>query len=133
MKKLLNVFLIAFFLFFSFSCGVKTSSINLKSSSQRPVLSPYQVKVFETANEISFPYIEIGIVSVKGSLVWTKKSKMEFKLKEEAGKMGANGLILESEKTGSLLGKGASVYFTGGIIGKKKISAVAVFVEYEKK
>lgn len=133
MRKTSNIILIAFFLFFTFACAVKTSSIRLKNFTQRPVIPANQITIYQTANEIyPLKYQEIGLIEAKGSMVWTSKSKMELKMKTEAGKMGANAIILESGSSGSLLAKGASVYFTAGIIGSRKGKAIAVFVFYEK-
>lgn len=133
MKKLLSFILVAFFLVFSFSCAVKTSSIQLKNYSQRPMIPANQVTVYQTANEI-FPleYEEVALIESKGSMVWTSKSKMESKMKEEAGRLGANAIIIDSQSSGSAIAKGASVYFTAGIIGSRKGKAVAVFVHYER-
>ena len=133
MRKISNIILIAFFLFFTFACAVKTSSIRLKNFTQRPVIPANQITIYQTANEVPFKYEEIGLISAKGSMVWTTKSKMELKMRTAAGRLGANAIILDSESSGSLLAKGASVYFTAGIIGSRKGRAIAIFVHYEKK
>jgi len=90
MRKISNIILIAFFLFFTFACAVKTSSIRLKNFTQRPVIPANQITIYQTANEVPFKYEEIGLISAKGSMVWTTKSKMELKMRTAAGRLGAN-------------------------------------------
>lgn len=130
MKKLL---VFNFVFLFLVSCAVKTTAVRLKDTERRVPLSVYQVAVYQTAADVPYAYKEIALISSRGSAVWSSKSKMLMKMREKAGEMGANAIILDASSEPGLAVKAASVYLTLGVLGSRKGNAMAVFVDYPKK
>ena len=106
----------------------------------RPAIKSDQVKVYTTAPE---KYEEIAIVeaSSKGSWAITDQGKMNKaieRLKEEAAKLGANGIIINRTgteagggvSTGTATSVGGSTFGTGVIapVSHKAASGLAIFV-----
>ena len=131
--KMKKLFMLTFMFLFLISCGVKTTAVRLKDTERRVPLSIYQVAVYETAADVPYSYKEIALIASRGSAVWTSKAKMLMKMREKAGEMGANAIILDAASEPALAVKAASVYLTLGVLGSRKGNAMAIFVQYPKK
>ncbi len=113
----------------------------------RPPISPDQVKIYLEPPR-SFEKIAIIDASSQGSMAFTQQQKMDKaiqRLKEEAAKVGANGVLLQesgSQSVGSVgsgfgtaSATGHSAYGTGvGISGNILVQAangIAIYVTEE--
>jgi hypothetical protein len=113
----------------------------------RPPTTPDQVKLY-THPPAAFEQIALLNASSQGSWTWTNQSQTEKaiqRLKEEAAKLGANGILLEgvmTQQTGSVGGGvGSSSYgpssASGGTVGggfgitNQEAKGVAIFVTKE--
>jgi uncharacterized protein YbjQ (UPF0145 family) len=99
----------------------------------RPPISPAEVKIYSHAPAA---YEEIAVLTATSKSVFTsggQKSidKVVERLKEQAAKLGANGLILEDfsdSQTGSIgTGVGSESYSRGGSVGVGVGGAVGIF------
>ena len=61
----------------------------------RPPFPAEKVAVYRTADQVPGPYEEVALVHATGPLSWTTESGMYRKMREEAGRLGANAIILE--------------------------------------
>ena len=125
------------------AAGCSTSS-SVVVGKTRPAISPEMVKVYNTPPA---EYEEVAIVDAnsKQSMEFSEQGKMDAaiaRLKEEAAKVGANGILINT--IGDKVGGGISLGFgtgsysggSGGSVGVgtssnttyKVISAVAIYV-----
>lgn len=114
------------------SCGTSSSVVRL-SPSIRPSIDVDLVTVYQTEAEVPSEFEKIAVVTIKGSAVYKTKASMLRALREKAGLLGANAIILAGSKDQTIATKAVSVYLTAGIFGKKEVSAIAIYVYPEKK
>ena len=96
------------------SLAACVSGTALVTGTKRTPLDPGQVKLYR---EAPAKYEVIGIVSASSSPDWTAQGTQDFAVKElknQAAKLGANGVLLESPEVFSF--------------GMAKVSGTAVFV-----
>ena len=113
----------------------------------RPPISPDQVKIYLEPPK-AFERIAIIDASSQGSMTFTQQQKMDKaieRLKVEAAKLGANGILLQGSGNqavgsvgtafGSATATGSSAYGTGvGISGNivvKAANGIAIYVTQE--
>jgi len=113
----------------------------------RPPISPDQVKIY-LAPPKAYEQIAVIDASSQGSMAFTQQQKMDKaiqRLKEEAAKVGANGILLQgsgSQSAGSVssgfgtaTASGNSAYGTGvGVSGNILMQAangIAIYVTQE--
>ncbi len=94
-----------------------TSSHQLVGAPRAPV-PPDQVQLFTEAPPRPYERIALVSASSKRSLAFSYEDKAEVvvrRLKEEAGKLGANGVLLDGigEKSGPAVGTGVGTYREG--------------------
>ena len=112
------------------------------TGNQRPAIEPDQVTIF--INEPSVPFEVIGVVSAKSEKGFSDEARLERakeELKEQAAKIGANGIILDrvTEASFQSLGTGLGLALGSGGIGtsigsgfslpKANIAGKAIFYE----
>ncbi|WP_294015595.1 hypothetical protein [uncultured Treponema sp.] len=93
MKKLISLFTLLFICFILFSCASGTSFVTGK---KRPYVNPDRISIYTEPPE---DYEVIGIVSASSDSGFTDQGSLNYaiaELKKQAGKIGANGIILES-------------------------------------
>lgn len=93
MKKLLSIFTLLFICFILFSCASGTAFVTGK---KRPYVNPDRISIYTEPPE---DYEVIGIVSASSDSGFTDQGSLNYaiaELKKQAGKIGANGIILES-------------------------------------
>ena len=113
----------------------------------RPPISPDQVKIYLEPPR-AFEKIAIIDASSQGSMAFTQQQKMDKaieRLKEEAAKLGTNGILLEGSGNqpvgavgtgfGSATATGSSAYGTGvgvsGTVFVKAANGIAIYVTQE--
>jgi len=108
---------------FAIGC-ISTKAVMLKPGVEKFDPVPWEeVRVYLSEEDAPGEFIEIAIVSSKEEEVLTTKGltalsvekQMVKKMKERAGKLGANAIILQ------------------GVLGSKEISAIAIRVKEEEK
>lgn len=74
---------------------VRTSTVELGAPRHYPPVPPEQVHVFLTAEDVPGPFEKIALISAEGPHGLTSEKDMVDKARKEAGKRGANGIILQ--------------------------------------
>ena len=100
----------------------------LPDQKARAPVPSHRVAVYKTLAEVQGKYEEIALIKVKGNSMWTGKGSMMESVKAKAGELGANGIVLDVSKDIGVLGKVATSYWTLGLVGKKSIQVLAIFV-----
>jgi hypothetical protein len=92
----------------------KTRSVDVSPSVSRRPTCANAVTVFEGRHDVPTSYYELAWVEVEGNSVWTSDEQMVQKMKTEAAKSGANGLIanpVQANKTGvNVLGEAVGAH-----------------------
>jgi len=132
MKKWMSVyiFFIAFLLvacliaIFLTGC-MSTKAVRLGGSFRVPV--PVEmVVIYRTADQVKGEYEEIALLAFTGETTFTSEAGMWKSLQKKAGKMGANGVILDAVSEPSAGSKILGAFL--GIGSNRKAKAVAIFV-----
>ena len=128
-NKLLSVFLCGFVLL-GLNC-LHTDAIRLDSSTQYPPVPSEDVRIFTTEEELEkFDYVKVAVITSKGDSNWTRRVKMIESMREKAGSLGANAILLPNfNEPGSgtkLLGAvlGQAVYRRAEVIAYRIIERI---------
>lgn len=108
---------------------VSVNAVRLGPSGSRPPVPAEDVVIYRTADQVPGEYEEIALLNAEGSSTWTNEANMIEAMRKKAGKMGANGIILDA-----ISEPGAGAKVAGAIFGvsvERKGKAVAIFV-FEK-
>jgi len=65
------------------------------SAFDRPRFAPDEVAVYRTEDQVPGEYREVALLHVTGSETWSTESEIDRKIREEAGRAGANAVILQ--------------------------------------
>jgi hypothetical protein len=93
---------------------------------QRPEVEPDRVALYRVASQVPGPYEEVALLNSTGDSDMTNEAGMYESMREKAGEIGANGVILDAL---SEPGSGAKV--AGAIFGvsvARKGKALAIWV-----
>jgi len=90
---------------------VTTSTVPLGEPVPRPAVPWEQVQVFLTEADVPGPFDKIALIKAKGAHDLTTEQDMVEKVRKAAGKIGANGVILEEIKEPSAAEKIAAAVF----------------------
>ena len=93
-----------------FGC-VSTHAARLSPLDVLPAISRDSVRVFGDSAQVPSPFVVIGYLSLKSSLVFSR-ARLESSLKSEAALLGANGVILDRR------------VFAAGLVVLDKIPAI---------
>lgn len=110
--------------------GCASGSAIVTGATRTPV-APEQVKVYlETPADFEV----IGLVSASSDAGWTEQGSVDYaveELKRQAGKLGANGVLLISsgDKTTTVVGGYGTGYFYAIPVTAKTVQAKAIFVK----
>lgn len=108
-------------------CGcVAVNSTQLGRPGARPSVPKESVAIYRTADQVPGKYEEVAILNASGSTSWTNEAQMNEKMREEAGKLGANAIILDATSEPSSGAKVAAAIF--GVDVKRKGRALAIYV-----
>jgi hypothetical protein len=85
-----------------------------------------QVRIYRTPDQVVGRYEEIALLHAQGETEWTNEKTMLESMRRKAGKVGANGLILDSiREAGAVEQIAGAVLKTGST---RRGRAVAIFV-----
>ena len=111
-NKLLSVFLCGFVLL-GLNC-LHTDAIRLDSSTQYPPVPSEEVRIFTTEEELEkFDYVKVAVITSKGDSNWTRRVKMIESMREKAGSLGANAILLPNFNE-----PGAGTKLLGAVLGQ---------------
>jgi len=105
---------------------VRTTATRLGAGSIRPPVPEHLVAIYRTADQVPGKYEEVALLNSTGNYSSTDEEKMFKSMREKAGQVGANGVILDSIKEPGTGGKVAQALF--GVGGDRKGKAIAIFV-----
>lgn len=96
------------------------------ASAQRPALVAEQVALYRVAAQVPRRYEEIAILNSKGDSGFTDEARMFESMKQKAGELGANGVILDAVSEPGHGAKVAAAIF--GVSAQRKGKALAIYV-----
>jgi hypothetical protein len=106
--------------------GCVHTSATVLSSTPRPEVATSAVVLYTSADKVPGKYDEIALIDSKGSDQWVSEHKMLESIRKQAGKVGANGVILQAETEP---GTGAQVaHALIGTSADRHGKALAIFV-----
>ena len=106
---------------------VSTQSVRLGSGEIRPPIAPDRVAIYRTAQQVPGKYEEVALLTSKGDYQMTNEEAIYKSMREKAGKLGANAVILESVEDPGTGAKVAKVLLGTGASRKGKAIAIYVF------
>ena len=95
----------------------------------RPAVTQDKVAIYRTTEQVPGQYEEVALMSASGDYSYTDEEQMFRKLREEAAKLGANGVILNSITEPTTGAKVASWLI--GIPAERQGKAIAIFIHGE--
>lgn len=125
--KSLRIGLLCVFVIAGTSGCVVTNATRLSTAteSRAPVL-PKDVALYRVASQVPRRYEEVALLNSAGDANYTNESKMFESMKKEAGKVGANGVILDALSEPGAGAKVAAAIF--GVSAQRKGKALAIWV-----
>ena len=111
------------------ACASASGSAIVVGEVREPI-DPNQVKLYL---EAPANYEIIGIVSASSDAGWTEQGSVDYavqELKNQAAKLGANGVLIEStgEQTSTVIGGQGTSYLYAIPVTAKTVSGKAIFV-----
>ena len=103
---------------------VSAQVISLGPKTSYPPVPVSEVQVFLTEEDVPGPFEKLALIKLSGDVDYTNESEMVAKAKEEAAKIGANGIILGETKEPSTGAKIAGEVF--GVSAERKGQVVAI-------
>ena len=107
-------------------CVVTNATMLGTASAQRAPVLPENVALYRTADQVPGEYEEVALLNSAGSSTGTNEAKMFESMKEKAGEIGANGVIIDSLSEPGAGAKVAAAIF--GVSAERKGKAVAIYV-----
>ena len=104
--------------------AVNTTQLGMRT--QRAPVPSDQVVLYRTADQVPGKYVEVALLNASGDSFMTNEAKMHKRMREEAGKLGANAVILDAISEPSAGAKVAAAIF--GVGAERKGKAIAIFV-----
>ena len=91
---------------------VRTNTVQLGTPMNYPPVAWEEVQVFLKESDVPGQFVTIALINAEGASEYTNEKGMVDKVRKEAGKLGANGVIIEDIKEPSA---GAKV--AGAVLG----------------
>ena len=113
------------------SACVNTAVTRIGTLMARPEVPMDQVTIYTTAAKVPRKYEEIALLNSAGMTGWTNEEQMFKNMRYQAGKAGANAIILDAISEPSAVAKVAAAVL--GVGAERKGKAVAIFVFPEEK
>ena len=112
--------------------GCATGSAIVTGAARAP-LTPEQVSIYL---EPPADFEIIGLVNASSDAGWTEQGSLDYavkELKEQAAKLGANGVLLASsgERTETIVGGAGTGYLYAVPVTAKTVQGKAIFVKRE--
>lgn len=105
-------------------CVSVNKSVLDASFQDRPVPRE-EVRVFFADDEIP-PHVRVAILSASGESEFTNQGQMIDKLREEAGKLGANAIVLDEVREPTAGERAVNAFFGGIASGTRRGGAIAI-------
>ena len=105
---------------------VRTNTAVLGNAPRRATVAPEQVAVYRTAAQVPGKYEEVALLNSTGTTGWTSEAGMLKSMRQKAGALGANGVILDAISEPSAGAKVAAAVL--GVGADRKGKAIAIFV-----
>lgn len=125
MKSVLRP-LIAIFGALVITACVSVQSTRLGSTVIRPPVPASAVAIYRSAAQVAAQYEEVALLDAAGDYNYTNEEKMYQKMREKAGALGANGIVLDSISEPTTGAKVAQFFI--GTAAQRKGKAVAIYV-----
>lgn len=110
-------------LFLAAAC-VRTSTVPLGAPTSYPPVAWEQVQVFLKESDVPGEFVKIALINAEAASGWTNEKGMVDKVRKEAGKLGANGVIIDDIKEPSAGAKVAGAVF--GVPANRHGKVVAI-------
>lgn len=81
-----------------FSCWGKTQVVQILDPGVRAFVPADEVRVYRSASQILYPYDEVAVLFSYGTQGGQAAGKLLKSLKQEAGKLGANAVIVDTKR-----------------------------------
>jgi len=107
-------------------CVTTNASMLGTASTQRSVVPPENVALYRNADQVPRKYEEIALLHSEGDSDFTSEVKMLESMKQKAGEVGANAIILDALSEPSVAAKVVAAVF--GVFTERKGKAVAIYV-----
>lgn len=120
------LFAAALCVFMLSGCVTTNASMLGTASSHRPAVLPENVALYRNADQVPRRYEEVALLNSEGDSDVTNEAEMFESMKEKAGELGANAIILEALSEPSGGAKVAAEIF--GISAPRKGRAVAIYI-----
>lgn len=112
---------------------VSTNAVQIGTTPRRPPVAAGNVAVYRTADQVPGKYEEVALLVSTGSALYTNEVQMWNSMKQAAGKMGANAIILDAMSEPGAGAKVAAAFLgVGGADRKGKAVAIYVFPPEKK-
>ncbi len=111
----------------SLTACVSVQTTRLGSGVIHPPVAPDAVAIYRTAAQVGVPYEEVALLDAAGDYNYTNEEKMYAKMREKAGALGANGIVLDSITEPTTGAKVAQVFL--GTSAQRKGKAIAIFIQ----
>jgi hypothetical protein len=108
---------------------VTTQATRLGDGPIFPAVPADKVVIYRNADQVRKDYVEVALITASGDYSYTDEEQMYKKMRERAGAMGANGLILDSVTEPTTGAKVAN--FLLGTAAQRKGKVVAIRVVEE--
>jgi len=108
------------------SACVSTNAARLGTAMVRPVVDPEMVAVYRTASQVPRQYDEVALLNSTGMSGWTNEAGMLKSMRREAGRSGANAVVLDA-----IIEPNAATKVVAALIGvgaERKGKALAIYV-----
>lgn len=119
--------LVVFTVLCAASACVTTAVTRVGEQMARPIVPADQVVIYRTAAQVPGKYIEVALLNSAGPSLWTDEEKMFKNMRYEAGRIGANAIIMDAISEPSAGAKVAAALI--GVSAERKGKAVAIFME----
>ncbi|OGP57867.1 MAG: hypothetical protein A2162_02295 [Deltaproteobacteria bacterium RBG_13_52_11b] len=113
--------------FFILAACVSTSAVRIGGDQKLPPVLWKDVAVYRSADQVPGPYREVALLIASGDSLLTTEGEMWKSLQKKAGKLGANGLILDATTEPKDGSKIVSALLWGGGPDRKG-KAIAIFI-----
>lgn len=97
-----------------------------KGTAGRPPVPTNQVAIYRTASQVPGKYEEVALLTATGDYDMTNEAQMYEAFRRNAGKAGANGVILDATSEPTTGAKVANFFL--GTTADRKGKAIAIYV-----
>ena len=105
---------------------VSTNAALLGNSARRSPVSPQDVALYRSAEQVPGKYEEMALLNSSGDSGFTDEAKMFESMKKKAGELGANAVILDALSEPASGAKVAAAIF--GVSAQRKGKALAIYI-----